>query len=60
MKIDKVKIKNFYCFVDAELDFSKYTGLTLIKELIKIPSGQTDQENLRYWKQYFLVSQGRQ
>ena len=35
MKIDKVKIKNFYCFVDAELDFSKYTGLTLIKGVNK-------------------------
>ena len=35
MKIDKVKVKNFYCFVDAELDFSKYTGLTLIKGVNK-------------------------
>jgi DNA repair exonuclease SbcCD ATPase subunit len=35
MKIDKVKIKNFYCFVGAELDFSKYTGLTLIKGVNK-------------------------
>ena len=35
MKIDKVKIKNFYCFVNTELDFSKYGGLTLIKGVNK-------------------------
>jgi DNA repair exonuclease SbcCD ATPase subunit len=35
MKIDKVKIKNFYCFVSAELDFSRYSGLTLIKGVNK-------------------------
>ena len=35
MKIDRVKIKNFYCFVNAELDFSKYSGLTLIKGVNK-------------------------
>ena len=35
MKIDKVKVKNFYCFVSAELDFSKYEGLTLIKGVNK-------------------------
>ena len=35
MKIDKVKIKNFYCFVYAELDFSQYEGLTLIKGVNK-------------------------
>jgi len=35
MKIDKVKVKNFYCFVDAELDFSKYSSLTLIKGVNK-------------------------
>ena len=35
MKIDKVKIKNFYCFVNAQLDLSSYDGLTLIKGVNK-------------------------
>ena len=35
MKIDKIKIKNFYCFVNTELDFSKYEGLTLIQGINK-------------------------
>ena len=35
MKISKLKIKNFYSFKNAELDFSEYTGLTLIKGVNK-------------------------
>ena len=35
MKIDKLKIKNFYCFVKTELNFSQYQGLTLIKGVNK-------------------------
>ena len=35
MKIDKIKIKNFYCFVNAELNFGDYEGLTLIKGVNK-------------------------
>ena len=31
MKISKIKIKNFYSFKEATLDFSNYSGLTLIK-----------------------------
>ena len=31
MKISKIKIKNFYSFVNTELNFSSYSGLTLIK-----------------------------
>ena len=31
MKINKIKIKNFYSFKQASLDFSTYSGLTLIK-----------------------------
>ena len=31
MKINKIKIKNFYSFKDASLDFTTYSGLTLIK-----------------------------
>ena len=35
MKISKIKIKNFYSFVSAEVDFSEYKGLTLIKGINK-------------------------
>ena len=31
MKIEKVKIKNFYSIKDAELDLGEYNGLTVIK-----------------------------
>ena len=31
MKIDNIKIKNFYSFKEASLNFSNYSGLTLIK-----------------------------
>ena len=31
MKISKLKIKNFYSFKDASVDFADYSGLTLIK-----------------------------
>jgi len=35
MKINKIKIKNFYSFVKSELNFSEYEGLTLIKGINK-------------------------
>ena len=31
MKIESIRIKNFYSFIDTTLDFNDYKGLTLIK-----------------------------
>lgn len=39
MRIEKISIKNFYSFVDTELNFKDYSGLTLIKGVNKDSSG---------------------
>ena len=42
MKIEKIKIQNFYSFKDVVLDMRDYSGLTLIKGKIKTLEGLTD------------------
>ena len=39
MKIEKIKIKNFYSFKDVSLDVSDYSGLTVIKGFNKDTGG---------------------
>ena len=39
MKIEKIRIQNFYSFKDVELDLEDYSGLTLIKGINKDAGG---------------------
>ena len=59
MKINKIKIKNFYSFKEASLDFSDYSGLTLIKGKNKDTGGSNGSGKSALVEALFFVLSGK-